>query len=115
VIHLWNKESTGAQCGEINAQNIVGPALFKSIDCPKCLEFLYWSESVHFKQFVDGQEKFDLSERQKKMGLVELNLRRRIHNIEQHNQYFFRCESAWCNPSDDNDPSKRIAVINSLL
>lgn len=28
-----------------------------------------------------------------------LGLRRRIHMLEGHNQWFERCESAWCNPS----------------
>lgn len=35
----------------------------------------------------------------------ELTLRKRIHALELHNQWFERCESAWCNPSPDNDPS----------
>ena len=36
---------------------------------------------------------------------VILNLRKRIHMLEKHNQWFERCESAWCNPSNDNDPA----------
>jgi hypothetical protein len=32
-------------------------------------------------------------------------LRKRIHHNEQHNQYFFRCESAWCNPDESNNPA----------
>jgi hypothetical protein len=39
-----------------------------------------------------------------------LGLRRRLHQSERHNQYFFRCESAWCHPSVDNDPAKELAV-----
>lgn len=27
-----------------------------------------------------------------------LMYRKRIHNVERHNQYFERCESQWCNP-----------------
>lgn len=32
-------------------------------------------------------------------------LRKRIHHLEQHNQYFFRCESAWCNPDAAYNPA----------
>jgi len=32
-------------------------------------------------------------------------LRKRIHDIEGHNQYFFRCESAWCHPSEGTNPA----------
>lgn len=32
-------------------------------------------------------------------------LRRRIHIIEHHNQWFERCESGWCNPSADCNPA----------
>jgi hypothetical protein len=35
-------------------------------------------------------------------------LRRRIHQIERHNQFFERCESAWCNPVAGNDPAAGI-------
>lgn len=37
-------------------------------------------------------------------------LRRRIHLAEKHNQHFERCESAWCNPSADNDPANEAAA-----
>jgi hypothetical protein len=42
---------------------------------------------------------------------VMLELRRRIHSIEKHNQVFDRCESAWCHPSSDNDPSEEAAQL----
>ena len=32
-------------------------------------------------------------------------LRQRIHFLERHNQWFERCESAWCHPSKDNNPA----------
>lgn len=32
-------------------------------------------------------------------------LRRRIHFLEKHNQWFERCESAWCNPDPSNNPA----------
>jgi len=35
-----------------------------------------------------------------KMQQEMAGLRFRIHNLEAHNQYFFRCESAWCHPAD---------------
>ena len=35
-------------------------------------------------------------------------LRRRIHQLEKHNQHFERCESSWCHPSDDNDPAREM-------
>lgn len=38
-----------------------------------------------------------------------LELRRRIHMAEKHNQMFERCESAWCRPSADNDPAREAA------
>lgn len=41
---------------------------------------------------------------------VERGLRRRIHLLERHNQHFERCESAWCNPSEDNDPAKELGT-----
>ena len=34
-----------------------------------------------------------------------LGLRKRVHLIEGHNQWFERCESAWCNPGSDSDPA----------
>lgn len=40
-------------------------------------------------------------------------LRMRIHFAEKHNQHFERCESAWCNPSPDEDPAKE--CIDALL
>lgn len=52
---------------------------------------------------------------------IILNLRKRIHNSEQHNQYFERCESAWCNPSQDNDPAAdnplgdRARIVTTIL
>lgn len=39
-----------------------------------------------------------------------INLRKKIHLTERHNQWFERCESAWCNPSADNDPGKNQCV-----
>jgi hypothetical protein len=36
---------------------------------------------------------------------ANLSLRRRLHRVEAHNQWFERCESAWCHPSADNDPA----------
>jgi hypothetical protein len=32
-------------------------------------------------------------------------LRRRIHQLEKHNQHFERCESSWCNPSPGEPPT----------
>ena len=32
-------------------------------------------------------------------------LRKRIHFLEQHNQYFFRCESSWCHPTETDNPA----------
>jgi hypothetical protein len=35
----------------------------------------------------------------------ESTLRKRIHFLEKHNQFFERCESGWCNPSNSSDPA----------
>lgn len=32
---------------------------------------------------------------------INAALRFRIHKIEEHNQYFYRCESAWCHPTQN--------------
>jgi len=32
-------------------------------------------------------------------------LRKRIHQLEGHNQWFERCESGWCNPSPSCNPA----------
>ena len=37
-------------------------------------------------------------------------LRMRIHCLERHNQHFFRCESAWCHPSKDNNPAMEFGL-----
>lgn len=39
-------------------------------------------------------------------------LRKRIHFLERHNQYFERCESAWCHPTEKDNPA--IGVMNGL-
>lgn len=36
---------------------------------------------------------------------ISLQLRRRVHFAERHNQHFERCESAWCNPSPYENPA----------
>src|SRR5262249_20693906 len=41
---------------------------------------------------------------------VDEALRRRIHQREGQNQWFERCESAWCHPSPDNDPARDAAI-----
>lgn len=38
-----------------------------------------------------------------------IGLRKRIHFLEGHNQFFERCESAWCHPSSDNFPALEAA------
>ena len=53
----------------------------------------------------EGQlAELELERNSLRMCVVEL--RRRIHTVEGHNQIFERCESAWCHPSPDNDPAK---------
>lgn len=46
-------------------------------------------------------------------------LRRKIHQLEQHNQWFERCESAWCNTAGDSNPAleslKDLVRINREL
>lgn len=44
--------------------------------------------------------------RKKLEGMV--GLRKLIHHLERHNQWFERCESGWCNPSDDWNPANGI-------
>jgi hypothetical protein len=55
----------------------------------------------------------DMDERMAEAEALNLELRRRIHFVEKHNQYFQRCESAWCNPSADNDPAKDAALARA--
>jgi uncharacterized protein (DUF3084 family) len=40
-----------------------------------------------------------------RLSAEALGMRRRIHNIEQHNQWQERCESAWCNPDEKSNPA----------
>lgn len=40
-------------------------------------------------------------------------LRKRIHVLEGHNQYFERCESAWCNPTEKDNPA--LGTLNGLV
>lgn len=44
-------------------------------------------------------------QRIKELEVEREGLRWRIHFLEHHNQWFERCESAWCNPSADNHPA----------
>jgi hypothetical protein len=41
-------------------------------------------------------------------------LRKRIHHLEGHNQYFFRCESGWCNPSSDKYGNPSLETLKQL-
>lgn len=45
-------------------------------------------------------------------GKIILQLRRRIHFAERHNQMFERCESAWCQPGPDDDPAREAASFS---
>lgn len=42
-------------------------------------------------------------------------LRFRIHNLEGHNQYFFRCESAWCHPADKEFENPALATFKQAI
>lgn len=48
-----------------------------------------------------------LREQVAEMERDDVTLRRRIHQIEEHNQFFERCESGWCNPDAAADPASR--------
>ncbi|HXJ11756.1 MAG TPA: hypothetical protein VNH19_05730 [Candidatus Limnocylindrales bacterium] len=39
-----------------------------------------------------------------KQAASNKGLRLRIHMLEKHNQHFERCESGWCNPSEQGRP-----------
>jgi hypothetical protein len=47
-------------------------------------------------------------------GIANRSLRYRLHRVETHNQWFERCESAWCNPSFDKDPALVYTPENSV-
>lgn len=49
-----------------------------------------------------------------RLGLVIGALRRRIHYVEGHNQYFFRCESGWCNPDEKCDPAREQVALDAV-
>lgn len=46
-------------------------------------------------------------ERVRELAARNDTLRKRLHVVERHNQWFERCESPWCNPSPDNDPASQ--------
>ena len=46
-----------------------------------------------------------LREQVRKLEIRNLGLRRRTHMLQEHNQHFERCESAWCHPDASNDPA----------
>lgn len=72
---------------------------------------------IHFGMAKIGSEDEDkegAKSEELRSGLLKLvaelrresaGLRRRVHYIEGHNQYFERCESAWCNPASDSNPA----------
>ena len=41
-------------------------------------------------------------------------LRKYVHHKEKHNQYFFRCESGWCNPSTDQFGNPAMESLKQL-
>lgn len=47
--------------------------------------------TAQLQEKEQGIERFKISIR---------GLRRRVHQLDQHNQHFERCESGWCNPSE---------------
>lgn len=51
--------------------------------------------------YVTMRERAEKAEALAAQGAEELAaMRFKIHTLEQHNQHFERCESAWCHPSD---------------
>lgn len=48
MTHIWNKETTGTECGDMNAQNIVVPHRKNEVNCPECLA---WYETADGKEF----------------------------------------------------------------
>ena len=44
-----------------------------------------------------------------------IGLRKRIHQLEGHNQHFERCESGWCNPSADCNPARGMFGLHTAL
>jgi hypothetical protein len=86
---------------------------------------IYYSADKHFPpseaacDFAEAYFKYrSVAGRQPtpdKMQQEMAGLRFRIHNLERHNQYFFRCESAWCHPADKQFQNPALETFKEAL
>jgi len=111
-------DCSGKKRGEVarRVDEKLGLANLDLMHCPPDTPPIMWGALIQVRNALISSELEREKLAEDRPTLLEVNaaLRKRIHHLEKHNQYFFRCESGWCNPGEDFAGNPALETLKQL-